>query len=251
VRFRRTNNSLAVLAGRGHKDDRAMFGCVELDGVAAYIDASAVAPELGSGGPVSWSMWVKRNGSPAGLEMVLGINTAAGGNAMLQRIAAGTTVVSFFAGSNVVTGTTHETTSCVDNEWRHHCITWDIGGTDRLLYYLDGVLQFTSDVLAAALATNDTWSIGMEYDGATPGDFFTGRVAQAAFFPYVLSAADAVRLCESPSPLTARALGARAIYLPGSVGDNLPAVFDLSGQAALDAVASGITSSDFSTDAPL
>jgi hypothetical protein len=226
----------------------AMTGCLDFDGVAAYIDISTVAPVVFSGA-VSWGVWAKKDGVPVvAREMILAINSAAGGNTLLHRIEGGATTASFFAGSSV-TGTTHQTTSCVDDEWHHHCVTWDIGGSDRLLYYLDGVLQFTSNVFTSALGVGDTWSIGMEYDAAVTGDFFNGRIARATIFPRTLTAAEVASLHSSPLPTTPTGLGAIAVYAPGTHAYSLRTVSDETGNT-LTGIASGIDGSDFVEDSP-
>lgn len=226
------------------------IGSVLLNGTDEAIHVDGLAPHL-SAGAVSWSIWAKTGGS-ANLQMIVSINSAAYGNVLLMRIEPLASIVSFFGVGSAITGTQHASTSVIDNAWHHHVVTWDRGGDGKIRHYLDSVLQFTStSAHTTSLASTDLWTIGAEYDpGPSLGDWFDGRVAQAAFYNRTLAAAEVVAAYNGGKCADERGLGCCALYTPGSAGNNAPTVLDIGGALNVNGTAEGWTASAYRTGHP-
>lgn len=230
---------------------RAVVGSLDL-GVAGAITCDDLAPHLYSGA-VSWSVWARIDGTSGSPRMIFAINTAGKANILLHRLAGGASNGTFFGTVSPVTGTTHQTTSCVDDVWHHHAVSWDVGGDDKIRYYLDGVLQFTSVAYTAGtLSDDDLWTVGAEYDPGNPlADFLDGKIGPVAFFDRAITQNEVTTLYNGGAPGDARWVGCCAEYLPGSSGVHLlPTVLERSGALRVNASSVGVTSGDITTDHP-
>ena len=160
---------------------------LQLDGVAMYGDIDAIAPQMATVTGMTHSMWLKVNGTDAANRMTLGVNTSAGGNRVLFLIGGTQNYLSILnSGGSSIVSTRHKTTNLTDNAWHH--IAWSRDASHVYRIYIDGSIEITSSVYNAGLAADDTWSIGMEYDGAAKGDFLDGTVKDYAVWERVLSA---------------------------------------------------------------
>ena len=65
--------------------------------------------------------------------------------------------------------------------------------------HIDGV-QIGTDPASFTFASVTRWSIGQEWDDATPGDFYVGAVDDAHFYDYALSEAEVAGLAGMTKP---------------------------------------------------
>jgi hypothetical protein len=77
-----------------------------------------------------------------------------------------------------------------DGQW--HMMTYVREG-NRMRIYVDGA-EVVSDAAGFDLSTVTRWSIGQEWDGSTPSNFYTGLVDDARFFSKALTAAEVAEL---------------------------------------------------------
>lgn len=119
----------------------------------------------------NFSGWFKLTtpGTTGALRTILAVNTAAGGNTLLIGIQAGANGVDVNDGSAwEITGTTPVT----DGNWHHFSYNRNanIGA-----FRIDGITQGTHTANHAFVA-GDLWSLGQEWDTATPSDFWPGMI---------------------------------------------------------------------------
>ena len=65
--------------------------------------------------------------------------------------------------------------------------------------YADGILRGTYSA-GFSLGSVTRWSIGQEWDNATPSDFYTGAVDDARFYDYPLSEGEVAWLAGKTQP---------------------------------------------------
>ena len=161
-------------------------GALELsDGAvnqADYVTISSVADQF-SGADFTLSAWINIPGgvfvdgaSPEEFGTLFGINDSSGGNKLIASINDGTAANEAdnrFGPYDGAWRTSEYTTTVVaDDDW--HYVTYiRNSGTDYI--YADSN-QEGSTASNFVLASNDRWSIGTEYDGASASDWLTGFI---------------------------------------------------------------------------
>jgi len=149
-----------------------------------YMTADSVSNSMDTG-EFSFGAWIKPVDDVIGT--VLAFNTASGGNkAMLfwSHTDATTKIgntLSYYDGAYAVTSRSFSA-----NEWHHVMVTVDTQNVAHI--YVDGndELSFTSS--STRPTTGDKFSIGQEWDGKHPSDFFNGFIDEAMVFNKALTA---------------------------------------------------------------
>jgi hypothetical protein len=93
--------------------------------------------------------------------------------------------------------TVNGSTSVIDNEWHHTCVTRNTTTGDAILY-VDGVEDATGVTDTATLDANENAYIGNGTDGAT---YFDGLIDEIFVYDFVLSSDDIETLYEETLPI--------------------------------------------------
>ncbi|MBI4358384.1 MAG: hypothetical protein HY584_03720, partial [Candidatus Omnitrophica bacterium] len=176
-------------------------GSLNFDGVGGYVAINPIANDLTQDFTIA--IWIKANNNhvaASGKEgVVIGTNTSAGGNVFRLTVGDGSTS-SRDNRINVYDGRSgaYEITGSVvgDNTWHH--VAYTRSGSSGSLY-VDGVLQGTHTANYTFSSTHK-WSIGQEWDSATPSDFLKGLVDELRIYNRVLSAAQIQNLAQGNLP---------------------------------------------------
>ncbi|MEE8390969.1 MAG: LamG domain-containing protein [Anaerolineae bacterium] len=175
--------------GAAGRVDRA----VQFDGVNDYIPMSKNLP----GGEVSFGGWVRPERALK-KEAVFGFNSAGGGNRNLLYYGTGYTAGKgkfcyWDASSGWQCSPAYEA-----NAWYHVMVVIDAAGNGTLYINGQAAKTFSTPVRPDP---NGTFSLGQEFDGAAPSDFFQGRVDEARVFGRALSASEVHTLYLGQKPL--------------------------------------------------
>ena len=189
-----------------------------LDGVAQYGRADAAARHLV--GDFSAAIWFRVTaGSPsASIETIWSLHNVAGSNRMILNVNYGIDAdptVKFGVYSNPDVAFIPGLAGGVDikdGNWHNVVLTHTLA-TDTVRVYIDGALELTHVAAGAfGITVNSRVTVGQEWDGATPSDFFQGNVAEVAHWDRVLTLAEAQALAAERDP---RRLGAVNVYMCG------------------------------------
>lgn len=149
-------------------------GTWQFDGINDYIESNKTVPYI-AGSDFTFAAWVK--GFPQDHKSVMSLNNSGGGNRALwmQRSTGG---MGLYDGGTWFYGTQ----DIADDQWHHVVLTYNVSARRAIIYTdsnvtMDAVTNNTINVLA-----NDTLSIGMEYDGASTTDHFSGWIATASVY---------------------------------------------------------------------
>jgi len=149
------------------------------DGTDDYVSIDSVA-DLIAGGDFSLEAIIK--GSTQDHKSIISINTSDGGNRMLWMVRN--------AGMGIYDGSTWYIgdEDVDDNNFHHIVLTYDFS-TKNAKIYTDNILDtnVTTGNQINILAS-DKVSIGIEYDGGSPSDFFSGEIPVAKVYDKILSA---------------------------------------------------------------
>ncbi len=168
-------------------------GSLDLDGNdSANIDAVAAdVPQTEH----TLSLWLYSS-QDGGQRTLIAANTSGGGNNMLT-----------FARSNVFqlhsdppnafigVGGTQIAADDPDTLW-HHVVYTRSGDVGTI--YVDGVLDAAPFTASYVLHTSDQWSIGQEFDGGSPSDFYTGLIDDVQIYDNALVAWQVQHLFDNP-----------------------------------------------------
>ncbi|UCG56239.1 MAG: LamG domain-containing protein [Phycisphaerales bacterium] len=150
-----------------------MDSALELTG-SDYIAVDAVNDDITSNS-ISLSVWVKTTDTGAYL---VASNDDASASALRFGIQNGNAYV-----RDDGTDEGHSDTTVSDDEW--HMLTYVRTGSTGYIY-VDGYLEGTHSA-DFDLTTDDRWSIGQEWDGTTPSDFYIGAVDDVRFYRAALT----------------------------------------------------------------
>jgi len=146
-----------------------------------YIEASSVVDDV-AGGDLTVLMWINSDLSSS-QQFIASFNTASGGNSLMLGKQNSLTKLSMYAG-----GWLDATTSNIygSSEWHHvgYTLNSGTGGT----FWLDGQSDggFSTTLV---VGVSDDFSIGMEYDNASPSDFFSGQIDEVRVYNAALEQA--------------------------------------------------------------
>jgi hypothetical protein len=173
--------------------DGIINGALEFNG-NDFVTMDGVADDM-TGNNMSMGAWIKFSNTSE--EGILCVNTGGRGNVILMehdgaQIGMWESSYEVYSGVNVN-----------DGKW-HHVMYTRSGATGFL--YVDGVLTGTHTA-DFALSSSDLWSVGQEWDGGGPSEFFNGTVDDVRIYNKVLTEAEVanamrgdLRLAWDPKP---------------------------------------------------
>ncbi len=152
---------------------------LELDGLD-YVAIDGVADDItNDNNDITLAGWVKT--ADTGSVYWFSCNTGTGGNVALFGIVGGQ--VAMYDGIDA-RAEGHSNTLVNDLDW-HHLAYSRSGSTGSI--YVDGNLENTHTADFTFTDPLNLWSIGQEWDTATPSNFLTGMVDDARIYDYALS----------------------------------------------------------------
>ena len=159
--------------------DPAEASAVVLDGSQAFVDVGGAAEAAAGKSAFSIDFWMRgdKTAQPGARRALFAINGASGNNKLIVFFGTSSTgansgVLSLLNGNTSFT-TVPGSTDLGDNEWHHIALVLDAG---TYHVYADGVLE-ASIAADQPNTSDDTWSIGQEFDGvAASSDFFNGLI---------------------------------------------------------------------------
>jgi hypothetical protein len=153
---------------------------------ADYIIIDGVDNDITSTN-LTLSVWIKTTQTSEG--EIFATNDAASAHPLMFAISGGS--------PSVNDGGDHAFPPAVnDDQW--HLLTYVRSG-DTGYVYVDGLLRGTY-AASFSLATVTRWSIGQEWDNATPSNFYTGAADDARIYNYALSDAEVASLSGRTQP---------------------------------------------------
>ncbi|NOY80785.1 MAG: hypothetical protein GXP31_07245 [Kiritimatiellaeota bacterium] len=142
--------------------------CLDFDNTDDYIAADSVSAAVAGSGTLTMEAWVYPRG---GDDAILAFNTASNGNTLLLMY---NTQDKF----RVYDGTDHfSTDTFAPSHWYHVAVV--IEANDRAVLYVNGEQQAVF-VTSQRPSTDGKFSIGQEWDGGGPSNFFNGRIDEVA-----------------------------------------------------------------------
>jgi len=153
----------------------------EFDGVNDYITADSVTADLANKN-ISIAFWLKSSDVSSNQSFFISFNNNTGGANKL--------LIGRNTGSNklaIDNGTTRKTSSTViiDDTWHFVTIIFDTT-SNNIMVYIDSNYDFsvpcTNDI-----SSTDKFSIGMEWDGSNPSDYFNGTLDEIIVFDRLLA----------------------------------------------------------------
>ena len=175
------------LGGNPQWVEGVVGGALELRG-GDYVSIDGVVNDITSN-DITLSAWIKTTQTREG--NVFASNDSGGGHVLLFGIDNGNIYVD--------DGPTADWPPAVsDNQW--HMITFVMKGS-RIYLYTDGV-QVGTVTTVIDITTETRWSIGQEWDGSSPSDFYVGMVDNVRFYDVALTP-DEVREIMRGDPLLA------------------------------------------------
>jgi len=153
----------------------------EFDGVNDYITADSVTADLANKN-ISIAFWLKSSDVSSNQSFFISFNNNTGGAHKL--------LIGRNTGSNklaIDNGTTRKTSSTViiDDTWHFVTIIFDTT-SNNIMVYIDSNYDFsvpcTNDI-----SSTDKFSIGMEWDGSNPSDYFNGTIDEVMILNRILS----------------------------------------------------------------
>lgn len=151
-----------------------------LDGINDYIEINSVANDMVSEDEFTIEMWLKSTND--GNENFFAVNSSSGSNVILIRFAAGKVKTWDLTTSRITSDNTY-----IDGQWHHIAYTHS-GSVARL--YVDGQLEEISFSAVHFFSASDSWSLGQEFDGATPSDFYEGSIDEVRIWNVERSAVE-------------------------------------------------------------
>ena len=160
-------------------------------GPSIYINIDSVADDVQGAADITLNGWVKT--ATTVKTYWIACNTGTGGNVVLFAIDATLGGVSYIYDGGTSTRDIPSMNPVNDNQW--HMLTYVKSGSVGT-HYVDGVVQGTHTVSYAPFSSNDLWSIGQEWDTATPSDFFSdaGQVDEVAIWRRALTIDEIVKI---------------------------------------------------------
>ncbi|MBN2315915.1 MAG: LamG domain-containing protein, partial [Sedimentisphaerales bacterium] len=191
-------------------------GALELDG-SDYVAIDGVVDDI-TGTDITLSIWIKSTQTAQG--DLFAANDSASGHPLEFYIEGGN------PGRYDSSDSTYTTAPLVnDDQW--HMLTYVRSGNTCYIY-VDGV-QVASDSAGFDLSTVTRWSIGQEWDDATPSNFYMGLVDDARFYNKALTAQEVIELTRgdpllawNPSPINGALIDVETAKQPlsWSAGDD-------------------------------
>lgn len=157
-------------------------GTWQFDGINDFIESNQTIPYI-TGSDFTFAAWIKA--FPQDHKSVMCLNASGGGNRALwmQRSTGG---MGLYDGGTWFYGTQ----DIADDEWHHVVLTYDVSARRAIIYTDSNV---TMDVITnntISVLSSDTLSIGMEYDGATTTDHFSGWISTASVYNRCLTSGE-------------------------------------------------------------
>ena len=157
-------------------------GCA-FNGSDAYIHGDTLINDI-AGKNFTILMWVKTNVT-AGQQSFIAINTSTGNDKIILGHPAGSNLLQVYDTAWRSTGR-----AVTDNAWHQvGFILNDTGNQLQVVY--DGAIVLTR-AFASSVVSTDTLSIGMDYTGVNPTDFYNGGMDDVASWNRVFTAAEAL-----------------------------------------------------------
>jgi hypothetical protein len=161
----------AFVLGVAPSDKRGNM--ITLDGSDDYVDFDNIASKMVGEDDFTFEAWINADGGQVGNDRIFAVNTSSGGNRILFFLDDG--VIESYESSGDTYSNASLYTDLRDDKWHHIALTHD-GSTNTHSVYLDGQLVASKSGTVSSFAADNRWSLGQEYDGGTPGDFFQGKM---------------------------------------------------------------------------
>lgn len=168
-------NNGAAVASPTHESAKIGQG-VHLNGTTQYINLGGATSGLDNdaAGETTFEVsgWFKYDltTNPSAVSTIFSVNTAAGGNVLFVQIDTNSLITVYDGGTAA-----YEITGSDDlTDGEYHFFSYSRNGSTGTLY-ADGV-QIGTHTANFTLTAGDLWSIGQEWDTATPTDFFDGII---------------------------------------------------------------------------
>ena len=164
---------------------------VVFDGVDQYIAINNLKDTISTGQAFTISVWFKSTAfvGGAGTSIIFSAHTNSGGN--IYRLGISSSGGIFYAAT--VSDTVVGSTNYSDSKWHHLAVTRSTGSSTST-FYVDGVS------IGTIASTNPDWdsaskySIGQEFDGASPTDEFIGNIDELALYDRELTQEEITRM---------------------------------------------------------
>ena len=155
--------------------------CLSLDGTGDYVAINNVADNLINTNFSIFS-WIQSDGGDN--DEIVAINSSGGGNRLLWRIRNG--------GKAYLYDTTwrgNPVTIVNDKKWHFVGYTLEVD-SKKANMYIDGKLEYSVALSTlTSIVSTDRVSIGQEWDGSSPTDFFGGLIDEVRIYEEALTSA--------------------------------------------------------------
>ncbi len=160
-------------------------------GASKYITIDSVANDIQGADDITLNGWVKT--ATTTRTYWIACNTATGGNVVMFAIDGPMGGISYIYDGGTSTREIHSLNPVNDNQW--HMLTYVKSGSVGT-QYVDGVEQGTHTVSYAPFSSDDLWSMGQEWDTASPSNFFSdaGQLDEVAIWRRALTMAEIVEI---------------------------------------------------------
>ncbi len=165
------------------------------DGSSQYITADGVSDDLANADNISFGGWVYPESGMSANGVMLSFHTSGGGNRlMLEYDPVGANANKFIA-YDKTNGDVYSANTFIPDQWYHVMVV--IGADNAGYLYVNGVeeAQFSTTVRPA---TDGKFSLGQEWDGSTPSNFFKGRLDEIVVYRKALSYQEVQELYNNP-----------------------------------------------------
>ncbi|RLE40285.1 hypothetical protein DRJ16_07295, partial [Candidatus Woesearchaeota archaeon] len=152
----------------------------EFDGDGDYITVDSVTADLENEN-ISIAFWLK-SGDTSDQSFFVSFHNNIGSNKLLIGRQTGSNKLSIYNGTHWAGTSSAEV---IDDNWHFVTIIFDTVA-DNVSIYIDGNYDFSVGCMNDILST-DKFTIGMEWDGSNPSDFFNGTLDEIIVFDRLLS----------------------------------------------------------------
>jgi hypothetical protein len=158
------------------------LGSIVFDGVDDYVNINSVRNTIIGNTNITISFWINFISFFDTFDCFLGVNTSSGGNRFLLGVRNTGSIVVNRSGVDNITST-----GIIDaGAWYNISVSNNSSGIANLV--VNGIKNNEiTQTLTIPFASNDTWTIGAEYDSSSLGDFINAKVSQVQIYNRILS----------------------------------------------------------------
>ncbi len=164
------------------------------DGVDDYLTADAVARALADAPAFTFGGWVYPESGMSVNGVIASFHSAGGANRYMLQYDPGAQKFLVFS---INDGDTYAASTSVPDTWYHVMVVIYEGDTGNGYLYVNGVEEARFDA-ATRPASNWRFSLGQEWDGNTPSNFFKGILDEIAVFPRALTEPEIQEVFNNP-----------------------------------------------------